>query len=564
MALRLIASFAIFLSLMASNLTLAAQAAPKQAAVASAHPLATKAGIEVLQLGGNAFDAAVTVAAVLGVVEPYSAGIGGGGFWMLHQAKSSKTVMLDAREMAPGAAHRDMYLSEKGEVDRDKAINSALSAGIPGQAAAFAHLAQHYGKLPLKQTLAPAIHYAENGFPVNPTYLQLAEVRSKVLNNFPESKRLFLLNGKKLTEGDLILQKDLATTLSAVANNGFDGFYQGPVAKKLVQGVKANGGVWTLQDLANYKVVERQPIQFDYHDATIWSAPPPSSGGVALAQMFGMLSNFNLSLYQQADKTHLLVEVMRRAYRDRAEYLGDPDFVDIPLNKLLDRTYLEDFSSSISLSHATPSSELGLPKQVGSGTHTTHFSIIDKQGNRVAATLSINLPFGAGVTIAGTGVLLNNEMDDFSAKPGSPNAYGLIGSHANAIEPGKRPLSSMTPTFMEYGPTDNRQLAIIGTPGGSRIITMVFLGLLEALEQKSPQAWVDRHRFHHQYVPDVIQHEPGALPDNIMASLKKKGHQFKDVGRTYGDMHAIRWFMQNGKVEAGSDQRRLGFAQISD
>ncbi|MCG8535422.1 MAG: gamma-glutamyltransferase, partial [Pseudomonadales bacterium] len=296
--------------------------APKQVAVASAHPLATQAGIEILQNGGNAFDAAITVAAVLGVAEPYSAGIGGGGFWMLHHAKSGKTLMVDAREMAPGAAHRDMYLGQDGEVDRDKAINSALSAGIPGQPAAFAHIAEKYGQLPLTTSLAPAIALAQEGFTVNPVYLRLVEFRKDVLNRFPESKKIFLLDGK-LNADSVIKQADLANTLTALANEGFDGFYKGPIAKKLAKEAKANGGIWTESDLANYKIIEREPIRFDYHGATIWSAPPPSSGGVALAQMFGMLSNFNLSLYNEADKTHLLVEVMRRAYRDRAEYLGD-------------------------------------------------------------------------------------------------------------------------------------------------------------------------------------------------------------------------------------------------
>jgi gamma-glutamyltranspeptidase/glutathione hydrolase len=535
---------------------------PTQAAVASAHPLATQAGINVLEQGGNAFDAAITVAAVLGVVEPYSAGIGGGGFWMLHRASDGKTVMVDARETAPAAAHKDLYLDKKGDVDRDKAINTALAAGIPGQAAAMVHLAKHYGNKPLADTLAPAIHLAAAGFPVNKVYQHLAEMRQSTLSRYPASKRIFLRDSKGPEQGGLIVQQELASTLQTLADKGFDGFYKGEVAQRLVQGVKAYGGIWSLQDLANYKIVERTPIQFDYEGATIWSAPPPSSGGVALTEMFGMLSQFNLALKSPADRTHLLIEVMRRAYRDRAEYLGDPDFVDIPLQRLTSASYLEDLSSSISMGHATPSSELGLPKQTGSGTHTTHFSIIDRAGNRVAATLSINLPFGSGVTIEGTGVLLNNEMDDFSAKPGSPNAYGLIGSHANAIEAGKRPLSSMTPTFMEYGPQGNRQMAIIGTPGGSRIITMVFLGLLEALEQKGAQAWVDRPRFHHQFVPDVIQYEPDTFSAAELADLAKRGHSLKSIGRTYGDMHAIRWYMKNGNVEAASDKRRLGHAQL--
>lgn len=535
---------------------------PKQAAVASAHPLATEAGIKILESGGNAFDAAVTVAAVLGVVEPYSAGIGGGGFWLLHRAKDNKTVMLDARETAPAAAHRDLFLDKKGEVDRDKATHTALAAGIPGQAAAFVHVSEHYGTLSLADTLAQAIRLAAGGFPVNPVYQHMAEANASKLRRYPASKRIFLRDGKAPDSG-LIVQQGLSHTLKALAEHGFDGFYKGKVAQRLVEGANAHGGIWSLEDLANYRVIEREPITFQYGNATVWSAPPPSSGGVALAQMFGMLSLFNLDTKSEAERTHLLVEIMRRAYRDRAEYLGDADFVDIPLAKLTSASYLDNLASNISMGHATPSSELGLPKQTGQGTNTTHFSIIDKAGNRVSATLSINTSFGSGVTVAGTGVLLNNEMDDFSAKPGSPNAYGLIGSHANAIEPGKRPLSSMTPTFMEYGPADNRQLAILGTPGGSRIITMVFLGLLEALEQKPAKKWVNRPRFHHQFVPDVVQHEPGALDDATLSALTKQGHTLKDVGRAYGDMHAVRWFMANGTVEAASDERRLGAAQLT-
>lgn len=534
---------------------------PKQAAVASAHPLATEAGIKILESGGNAFDAAITVAAVLGVVEPYSAGIGGGGFWLLHRASDGKTIMVDARETAPAAAHKDLFLNKKGEVDRDKATNTALAAGIPGQAAAFVHLAQHYGTLPLSDTLAPAIRYAAGGFPVNPVYRDLADMRASTLNRYPASKRIFLRDGKA-PDGGLIVQQGLAKTLKQLSAQGFDGFYKGEVAERLVKGANAHGGIWSLEDLANYRVVEREPIRIQYGDAVIWSAPPPSSGGVALAEMFGMLSLFNLKDKSPADRTHLLIEIMRRAYRDRAAYLGDPDFVQIPLKRLTSPGYLDDLASNISLGHATPSGELGLPAATGSGTHTTHFSILDRAGNRVAATLSINTPFGSGVTVAGTGVLLNNEMDDFSAKPGSPNAYGLIGSHANAIEPGKRPLSSMTPTFMEYGPAGDRQLAIIGTPGGSRIITMVWLGLLEALDGQGPQTWVDRPRFHHQFAPDQVQYEPGAFDDALLATLKQRGHELKDTGRPYGDMHAIRWYQKNGNVEAASDQRRLGKALL--
>lgn len=534
--------------------------APRDFAVASAHPLATQAGIKILEQGGNAFDAAVTVAAVLGVVEPYSAGIGGGGFWLLHRAKDGKTLMLDAREMAPGAASADMFLDGKGGVDREKATNSPLSAGIPGQAAALDHLARHYGKLPLKTTLAPAIAFAESGFPSNPVYAALAGFRAPVLMMNPDSARIFLADGQPLNTAT-IRQPELATTLKALADKGFDGFYKGEVAQKLVAGVKAGGGIWTLEDLAGYTLVEREPVHFKYRDAEVWSAPPPSSGGVALGQMFGMLQQFDLTHRNEADRTHLLIEVMRRAYRDRAEFLGDPDFVTVPVQKLLDPVYLEEIAANISGSHATPSKDLAPVPPPPSGTHTTHFSIIDKAGNRVSATLSINLPFGSGYTVAGTGVLLNNEMDDFSAQPGSPNAFGLVGSAANAIAPRKRPLSSMTPTFMEYGPADNRQFAIIGTPGGSRIISMVFLGLLEALDGKGPQAWVDRPRFHHQYLPDMVEYEPGAFTPVLGAALDAKGHRLQETERVYGDMHVIRWTLKNGMVEAASDKRRLGSAR---
>lgn len=550
----------LLLLALSAPLQAASGTTPRDFAVASAHPLATQAGIKTLEQGGNAFDAAVTVAAVLGVVEPYSAGIGGGGFWLLHRAKDGKTLMLDAREVAPGAASADMFLDGKGGVDREKATNSPLSAGIPGQAAALDHLARHYGKLPLKTTLAPAIAFAENGFPSNPVYAALAAFRAPVLMKNPDSARIFLADGQPLNTATL-RQPELAATLKALADKGFDGFYKGEVAQKLVAGVKAGGGLWTLEDLAGYKLVEREPVHFKYRDAEIWSAPPPSSGGVALGQMFGMLQQFDLTHKNEADRTHLLVEVMRRAYRDRAEYLGDPDFVTVPVQKLLDPVYLEEIAANISGSHATPSKDLAPVAPPPSGPHTTHFSIIDKAGNRVSATLSINLPFGSGYTVAGTGVLLNNEMDDFSAQPGSANAYGLVGSAANAIAPHKRPLSSMTPTFMEYGPADNRQFAIIGTPGGSRIISMVFLGLLEALDGKGPQAWVDRPRFHHQYLPDIVEYEPGAFTPVLGAALDEKGHRLQQTERVYGDMHVIRWTLKNGMVEAASDKRRLGSAR---
>lgn len=538
-----------------------AAVAPKDFAIASAHPLATEAGIRILEEGGNAFDAAITVAAVLGVVEPYSAGIGGGGFWLLQKADGREPVFVDARETAPGAAHKDLYL-KNDQVDRDLAINTALAAGIPGQPAAFAHLARHYGRLPLRQTLAPAIALARDGFTLNPVYRSLAQARAEVLGRYPDSKRIFLADGKPLSDATRIRQPELAATLQTLAEQGHAGFYEGPLAEKLVAGVKAGGGIWTLEDLKNYRVVERTPIRFSYGEAIIWSAPPPSSGGIALAQMFGMLEQFNLTSRSEVDRTHLAIEVMRRAYRDRAIHLGDPDFYPVPVKRLLERQYLEELAADISGSHATRSRYLDTMNLPPSGPHTTHLSVIDREGNRVAATLSINLPFGSGYTVPGTGVLLNNEMDDFSAQPGSPNAYGLTGSAANAIAPGKRPLSSMTPTFMEYGPAEHRRVALIGTPGGSRIITMVFLGLLEALSGKDPQAWVDRPRFHHQFLPDVVEHEPEGFDPLFLQALARKGHTLAPTERPYGDMQAIQWDLKTGEVKAASDRRRVGYAQV--
>ncbi|MBV1921116.1 MAG: gamma-glutamyltransferase family protein, partial [Pseudomonadales bacterium] len=312
--------------------------------------------------------------------------------------------------------------------------------------------------------------------------------------------------------------------------------------------------------------IERQPITFTYNNSNslvkIVSAPPPSSGGIALAEMFNMLGAMEYPLLDPITQQHVLVEVMRRAYRDRAEHLGDSDFYPVPTTQLTDPIYGQKLAESINLLKATDSNSLGKPYGNHSGTHTTHLSVIDKHGNYVSATLSINLPFGSGFTVPGTGVLLNNEMDDFSALPGSPNAYGLVGSQANAIAPGKRPLSSMTPTFAEFTVDNNKQVAIIGTPGGSRIITMVFLGLLEAIEGKPPEDWVSRDRFHHQYLPDAIQIEPATFSKFERKHLQRLGHNLKPVGRRYGNMQAILWNQQTGKVSAASDPRGVGEAQV--
>jgi gamma-glutamyltranspeptidase/glutathione hydrolase len=534
-----------------------AAALPPQAAVASAQPLATRAGMEVLAAGGNAFDAAVAVSATLAVVEPASSGLGGGGFWLLHPA-DGKEVMIDGRERAPLAARRDMYLDAHGNVIPGRSLDGPLAAAIPGEPAALVHLARHFGRLPLAQSLAPAIRLARDGFPVDARYQQLAKFRLKALRASPAAAAVFLRDNEVPAEGTVITQPDLAATLSALAERGADGFYKGELAKRLVAGVRAAGGIWSDKDLASYQVVERDPVVGHYRGWRIVSAAPPSSGGVALVTMLNILSGYDLTALDAATRTHLIVEAMRRAYRDRAEYLGDPDFVKVPVSLLSNPAYAAGLRAGIRLDKATPSDLL--PGAVGTdpSLDTTHFSILDKEGNAVAATLSINIPFGSGFMPAGTGVVLNDEMDDFSAKRGVPNVYGLVGENANAIAPGKRPLSSMTPTFLE----GSQGMAILGTPGGSRIISMVLLAALDITAGGDAATAVSVRRFHHQYLPDEIQYEPGALTPEVISALQAMGHRLRAITRHYGNMQAVWWNKKTGRVSAASDPRGEGLAEL--
>ncbi|MCU7905350.1 MAG: gamma-glutamyltransferase [Candidatus Thiodiazotropha sp. (ex Epidulcina cf. delphinae)] len=529
---------------------------PGVAAIASAHPLATEAGHQLLRSGGNAFDAAVGISAVLAVVEPYSSGIGGGGFWLLHRAGDGFETMLDGRERAPLAAHRDLYLDQSGKVVPSLSIDGALAAGIPGEPAALVHLARNYGRLPLEAALQPAIRLAREGFPVDNHYRRMATRRLQALRAHPSSATQFLQQGDVPEAGYLIKQPELANTLERLAEYGAEGFYRGETARRLVDGVKAAGGIWSLKDLADYRVVERQPIKGQYQGLNITSAAPPSSGGIALMTMLNILESFNFPTLEEPRRTHLMVEAMRRAYRDRADYLGDPDFIDIPVETLLHPWYAAGLARDIRVDRASPSQ--GSADQGSEGRDTSHFSILDAAGNRVAATLSINYPFGSGFVAPGTGVLLNDEMDDFSASPGVPNVYGLVGGEANAIGGGKRMLSSMTPTFVE----DGQRVAILGSPGGSRIITMVLLGILDMAEGRGPKRWVERPRLHHQYLPDLIQFESGALSESLKKQLLSMGHSLKPLDRTYGNMQAVLWNKQTGEVEAASDPRGGGLAQI--
>lgn len=524
---------------------------PGKAAIASQHFLATEAGHEILAQGGNAFDAAIAVSAALAVVEPTSSGLGGGGFWMIHRAEDNFQTMIDAREVAPAAAHRDMYLDENGEVNRDLAVNGPLAGGIPGEVAGMEHLAVHYGRLPLSVSLQPAIRIAREGFAVDEKFHALMNRRIETIKRWPSAAEAYLVDGEMPPVGHIIKLPDLAWVLEQVAEHGAKGFYTGPVAEKLVKGVRDAGGIWTTDDLATYHVKEREPIRTMFGGYELVTAPPPSSGGIAIAEILNILEPYSVNDLDPVLRTHLIVEAMRRAYRDRAIYLGDPDFVTMPVGMLTSPYYADGLRASIRPDKATPSSMLAGNEPLREGTDTTHFSLMDAEGNMVAGTLTVNVPFGSAFMPPGTGLLVNNEMDDFSAMQGDPNEWGLIGFEANEIQPFKRPLSSMSPTFM-IG--EDRQ-AVIGTPGGSRIITMVLLGILDFMRGNEPESWVALPRFHHQYVPDQISAEPNAFTPEQIEALEAMGHTVQVRERPWGNMHGVLWDLESGGVKAGSDPR---------
>jgi gamma-glutamyltranspeptidase/glutathione hydrolase len=544
-------SWAFFCLLLVVSASLTAAEKPGKAAIASAHYLATEAGHEILEKGGNAFDAAIAVSSTLAVVEPTSSGVGGGAFWLIHRAEDGFQTMIDAREQAPAAAHKDMYLDEEGNVNRDLAVNGPLAGGIPGEVAGLEHLAKNYGRLPLATSLQPAIRIAREGFPVDKKFHTLMGWRIDTIKRWPAASEAYLADGEMPPEGHIIKLPDLAWVLEQVAERGAEGFYTGPVAERMVKGVREAGGIWTMEDLAAYVLKERDPIRTMYGDYELVTAPPPSSGGVAIAEILNVLEPWAVNELNPVLRAHLITEAMRRAFRDRAIYLGDPDFVDVPVEMLISQYYADGLRASIRPDRATPSSMLAGNDQLPDGTDTTHFSIIDAEGNMVAATLTVNLPFGSAFMPPGTGFLVNNEMDDFSAKKGEPNAYGLIGFTANEIQPFKRPLSSMSPTFM----IGEDKRAVIGTPGGSRIITMVLLGILDFMRGNEPESWVSLPRFHHQYVPDKISAEPEAFSEEEIEGLKAMGHEVEVRDRTWGNMHGAMWNLQTGEVTAGSDPR---------
>lgn len=531
-----------------------APVAAEQAACATAHPEATAACVEILEIGGNAVDAAIAASAALAVVEPTGSGLGGGGFWLVHRVEDGHSVFVDGRETAPLASRPEHYLDADGQPVAERSLTGALAAGIPGEPAALVHLAAHYGRLPLARSLAPAARLAASGFFVD---AELAEAFATHWPRFSDgAKATFAIEGRAPRTGEILRQPDLARLLIALGVDGRKAFYAGAYGRKLVDGVRAAGGHWQMADLRHYQVREREPLIFNFRDARVITSPPPSAGGVALAQIFGQLEALGVSLPLSDQGRHQLVEAMRRAYRDRAAWLGDPDQVFVPVRQLTAHATTRRMAESIDPDTATPSASLPPAVPVPEGEHTTHLSVLDADGNRVAATLSINIPFGAAMVVPGTGILLNDELDDFAMSTTASNVYGLIGSRPNLIAPGKRPLSSMTPTFVE----SPRGLLILGTPGGSRIITMVALGMLEWLGGGDVDAVVAAGRFHHQYLPDVVQVEPQGLSADQQAALQAKGHAIKDVGRRYGDMHAVSVDVEG--VQAASDPRGIGVARV--
>jgi len=535
----------------AAGSTTSRAARPGHAAIASAHPLATDAGHAMLAQGGNAFDAAIAVAAVLSVVEQQSSGIGGGGMFLLHRASDGKDVFLDARETAPAAVDPKDYLKANGDLDEDHARNGPLSAAIPGEPAGLVWLAQHYGKLPLAKSLAPAIAIARNGFTIDKRFVDEIEYRKDIFRRFEGSVALFFDNGQVPAVGWTLKNPDIARTLELLAEKGRAGFYQGEMAQKLVEGVRARGGRWTLADLANYEAKERAPLAFDYAGWKVVTAPPPSSGGILLEEMLNILGGYDLAKLDRVHRVHLIVEAMRRAYRDRAQYLGDPDFVKMPLAQLESPFYAAGLRASIHPQKATPSDLLPGYLDGEESPHTTHFSIIDADGNMVSATQTVNFVFGSCMVVPGTGIILNDEMDDFALVAGKPNVYGVVGNDANAPKAGRRPLSSMSPSFV----IGADRIAAIGTPGGSRIITMVLEGILAFIDGETPEQFVAKARYHHQYLPDVVQAEKAAFSADELGELQAMGHAMKVSEHPWGFMNAVSWDRRSGTLHAGSDPR---------
>ena len=532
----------------------------RQGMVTAQEPLAAQAGKEILEKGGNAVDAAVATGFALAVTHPTAGNIGGGGFMIISLPNNDEVIALEYREMAPAAAYRDMFLDKDGNFTMDLSLHSILGTGVPGSVMGLTQALEKYGSLPLKVVMAPAIRLAEQGYPVSYDQEYSFTYGRPYFLKDPSSKRYFLKeNGDSYRQGDVLVQKDLAKTLKSIAKKGADGFYRGEVANMIVAEMERSGGLITHQDLLDYRVVERSVIKGRYHDYDIYSMPPPSSGGVHLIQMLNVLEGYDLKQmgHNSADYLHVLIETMRRAYADRSEYLGDTDFYPVPIASLIDKKYAAKLRASIDLNKASRSEDikpgLDVPYE---GPQTTHYSVMDKDGGAVSVTTTINVAYGGGRSVDGAGFLLNNEMDDFSSKAGIPNVFGVFGGVANQIQPGKRPLSSMTPTIIHK---NGKPFLVTGTPGGSTIITTTLQVVLNVLEFNMNVAEAEAAtRIHHQWWPDSVIAESDISIDtkNI---LKKRGFIFNGNqagsyrASTLGRTNSI--IFQNGFFYGSSDPR---------
>ena len=531
----------------------------RKAMVVAQEPLAAGAGLAVLEAGGNAIDAAVAIGFTLAVTHPYAGNLGGGGF-LLARFADGRSTFVDFREEAPGKASRNMYLDSSGNPTRGSIVGWD-AAGVPGTVRGLELAHRKYGSKPWAELLQPAIELASRGFPIS--YSQAESFNSaatvRLLAQFPESKRIFLKDAGKWEMGEHLRQPELAETLKRIASDP-DDFYRGRIARKLAAEMAANGGLIALDDLKRYHAVERKPLTGEYRGYQIIAAPPPSSGGIGILQMLGMLAGtgYEKTGWGSASTIHYLAEVMRRFYADRSEYFGDPDFYRVPVAGLLDPAYIARRRASIDPSRATPSSELRPGSPAGrEGSETTHFNVVDREGNAVAVTYTLNGGYGCGVTVPGLGFLLNNEMDDFAAKPGSPNMFHLIQGEANAIQPAKRPLSSMTPTILLR---DGKLFMLVGAPGGARIPSAVLQVILNVIDfQMNAQDAVDAPRIHHQWMPDTLYMERGYSPDTL-ALLEKMGYSVDhSPGLVLARVEAI--VLSDGWLEGGTDGRGNGKAE---
>ena len=525
--------------------------------VASQEALATQIGVDILAQGGNAIDAAVAVGFALAVTLPRAGNLGGGGFMIVHLAEKDQTVAIDYREKSPGQSSPDMYLNEDGDVDNQLSRFHSLAVGVPGTVAGMALALKEYGTLSLAEVLKPAIALAQDGIVMTPDLSDSLKNLEDRLKAWPSTKKIFYKQkGEFFQPGDEFIQQDLANSLNLIAEQGVDAFYKGTIAEKIVEQVQSGGGLITMQDMADYQAVIREPVTGEYRGYEILSMPPPSSGGTHIIQILNILENYPISFtgHNSSQSLHLMVEAMKLAYADRSEYLGDSDFVPVPVNGLISKTYAKELSKKIDLYHTTSAQDIkpGEPSDYESN-ETTHYSVVDAKGNAVSNTYTINFSYGTGLVAEGTGILLNNEMDDFSAKAGVPNAYGLIGGTANAIEPGKRPLSSMSPTIVLK---EGELFLVTGSPGGSRIITTTLQVIMNVIDHGMNIAEAtNAARIHHQWLPDEIRVEKGLNKDTI-ESLVDMGHKIK-VKNVMGSTQSIMVSKEGYKLGA-SDPRRSG------